>query len=647
MIDPLAPLIDAADRSVGSPVVPSRGAVNPLGGGQVRILGGFWAELQALNGSTMIEHCESWMERLGWIGNFDAAVEGRLPADRTGREFSDSDVYKLLEAMAWEIGRTGDQALEERYTAIVSRVVRAQEDDGYLNTRFGRPGQGARYSDLEWGHELYCYGHLFQAAVARLRTRGEDELVRAARRAADHVCEVFGAGGIESVCGHPEIEPALVELARATGETRYLEQARLFIDRRGTGTLEDIEFGREYFQDDVPVREAEVLRGHAVRATYLAAGAIDAAVETGDDELLSAVARQLDRTLARRSYVTGGMGAHHEGESFGADWELPSERAYSETCAGVGSIMAQHRMLLATGDARYADVIERTLYNVIATSPGADGRSFFYTNTLHRRTPGMVPADDEVSARAAASMRAPWFAVSCCPPNVARTLASLDGYLAVADADTLHLAQYASSRITAPLAEGTVTIEVETAYPHEGTILVRVVEAPEAGARLALRVPGWAADQARLTIDGVALPAPAGWLRPPTALRTGDSLVLELPVQPRIVRPDPRIDALRGQIAVERGPLVLCLERGADEELSVEDLRVAGEPREVGGRVVVPAVPVAFSEGAWPYTGEVRAVLGTTASEYELIPYHAWGNRGASTMRVWMPVQGEGRLGEE
>ncbi len=226
----------------GRPVAPSEGALRPLGIDDVRITSGFWADRQILNAENLIEHCEYWAERAGWIGNFDAAREGRLPAGHSGRSFADSDVYKLLEAMAWEVGRTGDEAMNCRLETIVQRIVPVQEADGYLNTYFGRPGQEPRYSDLEWGHELYCYGHLIQAAIARGRTVGEDLLVDIARRAADHVCETFGVGGIERVCGHPEIEVALVEFARYTGDNKYLEQAKLFIERRGHRTLADIEY---------------------------------------------------------------------------------------------------------------------------------------------------------------------------------------------------------------------------------------------------------------------------------------------------------------------------------------------------------------------------------------------------------------------
>lgn len=320
------------------PVAPRRGRLTPLTLTDVRIEGGFWAVRQELNSRVTIEHCADWLERLGWIGNFDLTAGGD-PAPRAGREFADSETYKLLEAMAWEIGRTGSATLESLYASVAARVIAAQREDGYLSTVFGGPGQPARWSDLEWGHELYCAGHLMQAAVARLRTHGEDELVRAARRFADLICDTFGSGGIERVCGHPEVELGLLELGRATGEPRYTEMARVFLARRGTGTLGEIELGAAYFQDDVPIREATVLRGHAVRALYLTAAAVDAAVDEADEQTLSQLETQWAHTVHRRTYLTGGMGSRHEGEAFGEDFELPSDRAYCETCAGVASVM--------------------------------------------------------------------------------------------------------------------------------------------------------------------------------------------------------------------------------------------------------------------------------------------------------------------
>ncbi|MFF1635197.1 glycoside hydrolase family 127 protein [Leifsonia sp. NPDC058248] len=625
----------------GRPVAPSEGVLRPLGIDDVRIRSGFWADRQALNAQALIEHCEYWVERAGWVANFDAAREGRLPQAHTGREFADSDVYKLLEAMAWEIGRTGDEAMNARFQAIVERIAPVQEPDGYLNTFFGRPGQAPRYSDLEWGHELYCYGHLIQAAIARGRTVGADDLVDIATRAADHVVDTFGVGGIERVCGHPEIEVALAEFARYTGDDKYLEQARLFIERRGHHTLADIEFGRQYFQDETPLRETDVMSGHAVRALYLAAGGIDLAVETHDHDLLEALERQVANTVAKRTYITGGMGAHHEGESFGLDFELPPDRSYSESCAGVGSVMVNFRLLLATGDSRYADVIERTLYNVVAGSPGEEGTSFFYTNTLHQRVPGATPPADEQSPRASSSLRAPWFEVSCCPTNVARTFASLGTYVATNSPDGLQLHQFATSEIRGEVADGAVAVRVETDYPLDGTVRITVTESVDSEWELAIRVPGWARTGAQLVVGGEqpADVAP-GTAKVRRRFAVGDTVELRLDVSPRFTYPDPRIDAVHGSVAVESGPLVLCVESvDLPEGMSVNELRIDGgsDPRVRDGRTVVSARAVGFESREWPYVGGPDEPVDTGAFEIALTPYYHRANRGPATMRVWMP----------
>jgi len=624
-------------RGVLAPASPGAGRLRPLGIDEVTITGGFWAWRQAVNGDATIDHCDTWEQRVGWIDNFVAARAGTVAQTRTGREFADSDVYKLVEAMAWEVARTGDERLDARIEELARLFELAQEPDGYLNTRYGRPGQPARYSDLAWGHELYCYGHLVQAAVARIRSGRDDTLVRVALRAADHVCGTFGPGGIESVCGHPEIEVALVELARATGERRYLDQARLFVERRGTGTLPDIEFGRGYYQDDVPVREAQVLRGHAVRALYLTAGVVDLAVEDGDDELLDVARAQFDATLARRTYLTGGMGSHHQDEAFGEDFELPPDRSYCETCAGVGAVMVAWRLALATGDLAYGDVVERTLFNVVATSPAADGTAFFYTNPLHKRVRGQEADRDEVSPRAMSQLRAPWFEVSCCPTNVARTMAALAGYVASVDGDTVQLHQFMPSRVSTALDDGRrVTLEVETSYPFAGEVVVRVVDAPEGELGIELRVPSWSIGAARL--DGN--PVVGGVARVRRRFVSGDTVRLSLATDPRFTRPDDRIDAVRGCVAVEQGPLVLCVESvdlPADRDVDAVALDASVPLVAMEGGAVASGRLVGHAEVGWPYgDGGTDAGQGTFA--LRLRPYHAWGNRGPSTMRVWIPA---------
>ncbi|GAA3441343.1 glycoside hydrolase family 127 protein [Planomonospora venezuelensis] len=632
------------------PVLPSHGRARPLGLAQVSLTGGFWGDRQTVNATATLAHCESWMERLGWLANFDRVADGTTGPDRPGWSFSDSEVYKLLEALAWEAARTGDPGAEAAIKRLTARVARAQDPDGYINTCFGHGDQPPRYSDLEMGHELYNTGHLLQAAVARLRTSGEDDLVRVARRAADHVCRTFGPGGRAGICGHPEIEVGLAELGRALGEERYVEQARLFLDRRGRGTLRDIPLGRAYFQDDIPVREADVWRGHAVRALYLTAAAVDVAVERGDDELLDAVRRQWERSVARRTYITGGMGSRHQDEGFGEDWELPPDRAYCETCAGVASIMVSWRLLLAIGDPRYADLIERTLYNVIATSPGPDGRAFFYANPLHQRTPGKAADPDEVSPRAEGGTRAAWFDVSCCPTNVARTLASLHGYLATTDDDGLQIHQYAPCEIRAELPDGRpVAVDVETGYPESGTVRLRIAADAPRPWTLTLRVPAWAAG-ATLTEDGRTRQAAPGLVRVHRAFRAGEIVTLDLPVEPRFTWPDPRIDAVRGCVAVERGPEVLCAEsRDLPDPAALDALVIdtRSAPRAGNGAVLVRALVPGHPGRDWPYLPDPAPPAGDAGwIDLPLRPYHSWARRGPAGMRVWLPASAPRARGE-
>jgi DUF1680 family protein len=634
-----------------SPAAPSTGTWRPLGINEVEITGGFWGDRQRTNSTATLAHIRRYLEQEGWLPNFDLAATGALPAGRRGREFSDSEVYKYLEASAWELGRQYNAALEEDFSRTVARVAAAQEADGYVGTAFGRAGQEPRWSDLEWGHELYCLGFLFQAAVARTRTRpeAEDGLLAVATRAADLVCDVFGAAGRPGVCGHPEIETALTELFRVTGERRYLDQASLFVERRGHRTLADIEWGPAYFQDETPVREAGVLRGHAVRANYLAAGAADVAAETDDSDMVDALARQWDRTTARRTYITGGQGSRHADEAFGADWALPADRAYSETCAGVASIQFSWRLLLAKGESKYADLIERTLFNVVATSPSHDGTTFYYANTLHQREPGTVAESGVVSKRAASAMRAPWFEVSCCPPNVARTLASLAAYVATASANGIQIQQYAPAVITTRLDDTgrAVALEVQTEYPHDGRVRVVVRETPADPWTLSLRIPSWALGARMRVIDDAGIETVTteqpGYASVTRSFAKGDVVEVELPMDPRFTSPDPRIDAVRGCVAIERGPEVFCLEsvdldepRGDLSEIAVD---TSSAPVFHDGGVFVVGAKRTVHENAWPY-GPVATSTAPQCreSEVRLIPYHDWSNRGPSTMRVWIPI---------
>lgn len=635
--------------ALARPVVPMAGPRRGAGLSELRLADGFWGRRQQTNATATLGHCLDWMERLGWIANFDRVAQGATTGDRPGWQFSDSEVYKLLEALAWEHGRSGSPAAESMFLALVERVGPAQDEDGYLNTCFGHEGQRPRYSDLEEGHELYCIGHLLQAAVARSRVAGPaDRLVEIARRAADHVCREFGAGGREGICGHPEIELGLAEFGRALDEPRYLEQARLFVERRGRGSLRPIALlSAAYFQDDVPVREAQAWRGHAVRALYLAAGALDVAVDTGDVELLDAVRRQWSRTVERRTYLTGGMGSRHQDEGFGEDWELPADRAYCETCAGIASIMVSWRLFLATGEAQYADLMERTFYNILATSSREDGRAFFYANPLQQRELGGDVDVDTVNPRAEGGVRAPWFEVSCCPTNVARTLASWQSYAATVEGDTVTVLQYAAAEARFTLTEGSVlALEVMTTYPDEGEVRIEIREAPARPVALRLRVPGWAAGATLAAPEEPRRPVGPGWAVVERVFQPGDVVVLQLPLEPRLTWPHPRVDALRGTAAIERGPLVLCLESTdlpAGVDLADVRLDVSATPQTGGdgalatGRVHAAPEP----EGAPPF--QSQPCIGELSGMGEpfvlrLIPYHRWAERGPSTMRIFIPV---------
>lgn len=628
-------------RLLAAPVIPS--ASDRVGAGidQVALdTDGFWGRRQHVNATNTLAHCVHWMEELGWLANFDRVAAGEETTERAGWMFSDSEVYKLLEAMAWELGRTGDATLTEIYDSIVRRVAAAQSDDGYIGTAFGHAGLPPRYSDLAMGHELYNIGHLLQAGVARIRTHGEDLLVTVARRAADHVRDQFGADDDSGICGHPEIEVALAEFARATGDERYLEQSRLFVERRGRGTLPVRPLlSAEYFQDDIPVREASVLRGHAVRALYLSAGAVDVAVETGDTDLLDALRSQWQRTVERRTYITGGMGSRHQDEGFGEDFELPADRGYCETCAGVASVMFSWRLYLATGEAQYVDLIERTLFNIVATSPSDDGRAFFYANTLHERHAGQA-ASVGVNMRAEGGTRAPWFDVSCCPTNVARTFASLSAYVAALDGDTVAVLQYSAGTIRI----GGFEIEVHTRYPDDGHVRLIVTEAPDAEAALRLRIPSWAS-RARLSVAGAAEhTVDAGWADVRRVFTPGDIIDLYLPTAPRLTFPDPRVDAVRGTVAVEAGPLVLCVEStDLANDISIDDILVepGADPSSQGDGARVRAITVSaptHHRGQPPFdTGAPRRPV-TGQADLTLIPYHRWAERGPSAMRVFLPL---------
>ena len=480
----------------------------------------------------------------------------------------DSDVYKTLEAVSWQLGRSHDPALAEFAADTTALLAKAQQDDGYLNSCVqvnGRP----RYTRLETSHELYCAGHLIQAAVAAARSFDRGALLAVARRFADHLVSTF-LGRQAGLDGHPIVETALVELYRETGTAAYLELAAQFVDQRGHGLIGDSGFGHRYLQDYQPVREATALAGHVVRAMYLESGVVDVAVETGDSDLLAGSIARWQDMVATKTALTGGNGSRHSGEAFGDAYELPPDRAYNETCAAIGSFQWNWRLLLATGEARYADLMERILYNGFGAAVSADGHRFFYVNPLQRRD-GHFEDDDP-------GRRREWFSCACCPPNIMRLLASLDRYVATISGDALYVQLLSEARIAAPLAGGLLSLDVSTDYPWDGSVELTVTSAPAGECGIAVRVPGWSAGiSVRLNGEPVAADTdPHGYLLLRRTWRAGDVLACSLDMAARLTCPHRRIDALRGTAAVERGPLVYCFEQ-ADQPsgLSVEDIELA------------------------------------------------------------------------
>ena len=409
--------------------------LSPLGGRELGITGGFWGRRQATNRRVSLSSGYESLQRAGSLRNLELVATGRATDGHRGEYFVDSDVYKWLEAVGWELGRlAAEDGGAEQLRLIADRVIHlveaAQAPDGYLQTWFQLRAPDQRFTDLAAAHELYCAGHLFQAAVGQLRGVGDERLLGVATRFADYIASVFGPGRRDGVPGHPEVEMALVELYRATGTARYLELARFFIDRRGYELLGQVHYGPRYRQDDVPFRQARQVRGHVVRAAYLVCGALDLYVETGDRELLDAAVAQWEDMVSRRMYLTGGVGSRHKDEAFGDPFELPPDQAYCETCAAIGVVMWSWRLLLITGEVRYADLIERVLFNAFAVGVSLDGTSYFYVNPLQVRAGHVDPEDGR--GRAA---RRPWYEIACCPPNVMRTLSALDHYFATATAE--------------------------------------------------------------------------------------------------------------------------------------------------------------------------------------------------------------------
>jgi DUF1680 family protein len=611
----------------------------------VRLTDGFWApRLETTRRVTLRQQYEQ-CEATGRIDNFRRAA-GKKGGEFKGRYYNDSDVYKWLEAAAFGLAAQAEPELRRLVDGLGEEIAGAQDSDGYLDTYFTFERGAERWTNLTDLHEMYCAGHLIQAAVAHHRATGGRRLLDVAVRLADHICATFGPGARAGTDGHEEIELALVELYRETGDGRYLDQSRFLLDQRGRRP--PVLSGLAYHQDHLPVREQREVVGHAVRATYLACGMADVVAETGEPALREALDALWGSAFGRKVYVTGGLGAHWAGESFGEDFELPNERAYAETCAAIGGLMWNWRLLALDGEAKYADWMETALYNGILSGISLDGESYFYQNPLADR---------------GRHRRQPWFGTACCPPNIARLLLALPGYLYGTSPEGVWVHHYVAGTVEVQPPGGGAgagagaTLAVETRYPWDGEVRLTMRRLPDGSGApwtLYLRLPGWG-EGASVRVNGERQSLEAGpgsYAAVRRAWREGDEVVLDLPMPVRRLRAHPRVLANTGRVALARGPVVYCVEGVDHPGLDVWDLELpAGaalepeaRPDLLDGVVVLRGEAVVARAGAWDgrlYEPAARRPEPERRPAGVLaVPYYAWANREPGPMQVWLREAG-------
>jgi len=620
------------------------------------ITGGFWAPRIATNRTVTIHHNLNQCEITGRIRNFDVAA-GRADGAFEGYfGFNDSDIYKVIEGASYSMRTQPDPELDRQLDQIIARVAAAQEPDGYIYT-VGTIGRTAvdptccvsktHWGDLRSGHELYNVGHLFEAAVAHYQATGKHNLLDVATKNADLLTRVFGPGRSLGVPGHQEVEIGLVKLYRVTGNEAYLQLARFFLDQRGNAAGHEL-YG-PYNQDHEPVIEQSSSVGHAVRAAYMYSAMADVAALTGAPGYVAALDRIWEDVVGSKLYVTGGIGAQHHQESMGDQYELPNRTAYAETCAAIANAMWNHRLFLLHGDAKYIDVIERTAYNAILSSVSLSGDRFFYVNPLASDGKFAFNADNTTGRR-------PWFRCSCCPPNVARFLASLGGYVYARRDRDVYVNLYMSGSGRVELPDQTVRLRQETEYPWQGDVRITVEPERSGDFALRLRVPGWARERPvpsdLYRYEGPAAPAPTlsvngrpvgielehGYAVVRRKWKKGDSVELSLPMPVRRVLSHERVAADAGRVALERGPIVYAVE-SVDNDGDVfnivlpDDAPLSAEHRPdlLGGVTVVTGRALAL------YPAEDGRSVVTKEQEVTAVPYAVWSQRGEDEMAVWLP----------
>jgi DUF1680 family protein len=619
----------------------------------VKLTDTFWAHRLEINRTVTIPFGFAKSEQEGRLRNFERAAHVRGGAYEGQMPFDDTDVYKLIEGASYSLQSHPDARLDGFLDGVIAKIAAAQERDGYLTTyKTIDPRKspatwvkaGPRWEQELYGsHELYNAGHLLEAGYAHYRATGKRSLLDIGQRYADLIDRTFGPGKLMTPPGHQIVETGLIKLGSVTGDPRYEKLARFFLDQRGNAAGHKLA-GPDN-QDHLPVIQQTEAVGHAVRAAYMYAGMVDIATLEDDARYRAAVEGIWDDVVGRKMYLTGAIGARHQGEAFGGAYELPNKTAYGETCASIASVYWNQRMFLQSGDSKYIDVLERTLYNGVIAGVSLAGDTFFYPNPLE--------ADGRYRFNRGGATRKPWFDCSCCPTNLARFIPAIPEYVYAQKGDALYVNLFVASEAKVHLGGGDVTVKQETAYPWDGAVAIRVAPSQPQTFEVRVRIPGWAQDR----------PAPSGLYRYADAPRkpfsmcvngqtvaptiakgyaviartwaAGDVIALDLPMPVRRVLADDRVADDRGRVALERGPLVYCAE-GIDNDGSALDLVVPDDAR------LTPERRPDMLGGVTVLRGEVTSALGR-ARALTAIPYYAWSNRGPGQMEVWFPRTSTGK----
>ncbi|GEP89894.1 hypothetical protein SAMN05660909_00290 [Chitinophaga terrae (ex Kim and Jung 2007)] len=620
--------------------------LQPVPFSQVAITDQFWSPRQLTISKTTIPVCIFQTEvKTPRIRNFEK-VTNHSGQKHEGIYFDDSDVYKALEAIAYSLKTHPDEKLEQKADEWIDKIAAAQQPDGYLNTYYTLNGIDKRWSDME-KHEDYCAGHLFEAAVAYYNTTGKTKLLNVATKLADHIDKTFREPNRHWVSGHEEIELALVKLYKATNNKKYLDLADWFLQQRGhgygKGVIWDNWTNSAYCQDSLPVRDQRQITGHAVRAMYLYTGAADVGAALKDSGYMTAMEAVWEDVVHRNMYLTGGIGSSGHNEGFTDDYDLPNEHAYCETCASVGMVFWNQRMNRLTGDAKYIDVLERSLYNGALDGLSLSGDRFFYGNPL---------------ASSGQHQRQEWFGTACCPANISRLVASVGDYVYVQSDKELWVNLFIGSKTKIKLKNGEVELQQQTNYPWDGTVNITVSPKRSQQIPLHIRIPGWAQNtatpgdayyftdklevKATIKINGqpVDYQVNNGYAVINRTWKKGDVLTVDLPMEVRKVAAIDKIKENRNRIALQRGPLVYCLEH-ADNNGQVKNI-IVPEPTkwkaEMDNNLLNGVVTLKGEVPVVKLSADGQSVT-TEKQPVTAIPYFSWANRGKGEMEIWIPTK--------